>query len=257
MLTKINEAQKLSSCSSAYTVLVVKDDHGCVFGCATSTAWANIMTVKGFKAMGDAFVFTNAEKKKEEAVRLHLIRQQKLLEEQIVLNRHALYVGWTRPVPSLLAQHQNVHGVGHEDHAHAAHGADTSCTFHIYPTATPGTMAQHVALGKDGLPAQLSAGGGTAYGSSFALTLDGRLEKGQSGPCESFYSPPLCSHLCPVLSHGPTKHSAETSPYHHDAPAHHGLTLHGLGPTLKYNVLDVEAFTFSRQNVGTDLPVHC
>lgn len=237
MIKKVQEAQASGVCSSKYSLLVIKDAHDGVFGCVTACPWATLLQGAGraLKAVHETYVFTAEDRSKEGLTRSLMAADRQVISKVAELAGHARSIGWRGPMPAVKAQ---VDGAGAEGHV----------ALHIYPVCahSSSTTPLFLSVDKSSTPSRLDVGlGGTAH-TSTALSLQGGMEQGQSGPCETFLSPPLCSLRSRVVSGNPA------SP----VPPGSVPTLAHLGPVVQYTVLDVEVWTSVRRDVSSDLAVH-
>ena len=116
--------------------------------------------------------------------------------------------------------------------------------FHVFRWARTNKLFQVVTSNVRGHAEGLGVGGGMYA----ALYLDTSLDRGTTGPCETFYSPPLARTQGNKALDDPSLYGkAEVSPADALDLPDSELTPHHLGRELAFRAVDVEVWGFARR----------
>jgi hypothetical protein len=129
--------------------------------------------------------------------------------------------------------------------------SSSSTKLHIYRTANQNKLFQYISLVPSPIQTRVATGLGLGGGSNFALYLDGALDRGCSGPCQTFLSPRLSSSEDEYEGNGDTPEAnllrgggdteVESA---HSIEADLTLTAGDMGTDGSFRALNVELFTF-------------
>lgn len=127
----------------------------------------------------------------------------------------------------------------------------SSIKLHIYRTANQNKLFQYISLVPSPIQTRVATGLGLGGGSNFALHLDGALDRGCSGPCQTFLSPRLSSSEDEHEGNGDTPEAnllrgggdteVEST---RSIEADLVLTVGDMGTDGSFRALNVELFTF-------------
>jgi len=211
----------------AATLLVVRDDRGAVFGAFAPEPWQR---VKGYFGSGDSWVFTFERRERADRVRAKLLeadaRRARMRDEEERLaggggggdgdggdgggggggggggaapaeDGSAAAEAEAEAAPPPLAAPAAGAGAAPEPRAAAPNNADGPASpaaprrLHVYRWTKRNKLYQYVSLQPSAKQVRIATGLGVGGGAHFALHLDDHLDRGCSGPCQTFLSPPL------------------------------------------------------------------
>ena len=196
------------------TLLVVRDSKGAVFGAFCAEPWAR---VRGYFGTGDCFLFTFERRARADSLRERILRadaRRAALHAEEEQRRHereavGLSGGEVRATGEAMDAGQ---GIGGEEgdspppvraeldkaapttapaRRRADAGARSSPDLHVYRWARRNGHFMYVSLEPNAKQIRVATGLGVGGGEYCALHLDETLDRGCSGPCNTFLSPPL------------------------------------------------------------------